>query len=215
MRSSRVLVVVGCVILALVFPLMVLSVDIGVVNGDFETSDDPIQGWTLAIGPSAELILGPHSGDSQVLHFTPSKDFTEYCQAVAITDPTWTQLEVSARVLAQEVVPGKVEVALLSSDSCVGAGGRILVVDIGEDVAEDVWTSVKRVVDLAGSPTHIGIFLSGEDNFLHFDDVSIEPVGATSVEMTGLRGSSGVWALVVLEVAVALVLIAGLSRKMG
>ncbi len=202
-RSPRVLLVLCWLLLALAFPLTVLCGDIGVVNGNFETLGDPIPGWTRAIGPKAELCLDPVDNSSSVLHFTPDRGFTEYCQAVAITNPAWDQLEVNLRVLAQATVSGKAEVALMSTADCVGADGRITVVDIEGDVPVGSWTSARYVVDLEGSPTHIGIFLSGEDDVLHFDDVSIQAADPTAVRMADLRGASAIWALVALGLSAA------------
>jgi len=200
-RSPRVLLVLCWLALALAFPLTVLCGDIGVVNGDFETLGDPIPGWIRTVGQKAELCIDPVDNSSRVLHFTPDKGFTEYCQAVAITNPAWNQLEVNLRVLAQAAVPGKAEVALMSTDDCVGAGGRVTVVDIEADVPVDSWTSARYVVDLEGNPTHIGIFLSGEDDVLYFDDVSIQAEDPTAVRIAELRGASAVWALVALGLA--------------
>ncbi len=214
LSSSRVVVLVLCVLLALMCPADVSADPPVVVNGGFETDtgqqSGDFTGWTKLEGSGC--VLGTdyaHSG-SQSMRFTCTECAIEqlYAQAVDVSDSEGQLVRVSGWLLwgssSGSSALGGFRVLLTDSDDCSTALGTPTVIATGEDLATPwVWIAKSKDIAVPESPssTYLCVYLYGEDNILYFDDIAVTQL-STSVSISSVTAHSGRWTWVALLVGV-------------
>jgi hypothetical protein len=198
-RSSRVLLVVCCLILVVV-PVGVLADGNLVVNGDFEAGLlTDLQGWThRPPGQHAEINSGSGRAGTKSLHTTyderPSRVIEVY-QAVPISTYRGRQGQLQGYMYADSPVTGSIAMAWTNSEDCVVDVGLRQVVESVND-RDGVWIEAKATFVVPTTPAYdyLCIYLSGEDDQLYFDDISVTVQDPTAVRM-GMVHAGGGWGM--------------------
>ncbi len=201
-RSSRVFLVL-CWLALLVVPSGVRADGNLVQNGGFEDGVlTDVPHWDS--GYTAQVTnTRAHTGDKS-LQTTRSEGLTEVYQAVDMSAYGGRSVEVLGYMYGTSPVSGRIEVALSDDAGCaIAPSARILVGDL--DGNDGSWIEAKRTVQIPEAPgyVYLCVLLTGEEDQLYFDDVSVVVETPTAVGLGGLRASGGAGVMLALGLAAA------------
>ena len=203
-RSSRVFLVL-CWLVLLVVPSGVRADGNLVVNGGFEAGEATVvPHWTSR--PFSAEVTGvlAHTGDKSLHTTTTGGGVTEVYQAVDISAYGGRSVEVLGYMYGTSPVSGRIEAALSDDAGCsIAPSARILVGDL--DGNDGSWIEAKRTVQIPEAPSYVYlcVLLTGEEDQLYFDDISVVVETPTAVGLGGLRASGGAGVMVALGLAAA------------
>ncbi|MGC9521787.1 MAG: hypothetical protein ACP5HG_07895 [Anaerolineae bacterium] len=200
-RTSKVILLIVCLALASMYPLSVFGQTLVVQNGSFEDGDElwDLPGWTCTEGSGIRSTAYYHppedaSGHSLQLAQTTTPRITQYHQAVSLSGHEGASLLVTGYMLTTGAVEGKIGAAITEDGNCnvsQDAWETVLTFSGEDEVKEQWYQGTSDPLLIPGDSYYLCIFLWGEENYLHFDDISITLQPPTSVHLHDLSANRG------------------------